>query len=57
MSLLTLLGGPILSLIEKELIASEPAIANLLVQEIELLINKLHTLIASKQKQTAPTGI
>jgi hypothetical protein len=50
MSLLSLLAGPILALIEKEIVAAEPDIAALLVKEIELLISKLESLINAKIK-------
>lgn len=50
---ITLLGSHLLTLVENELIAAEPAIVNLVIQEVELLISKLENLLAGKAPKIA----
>jgi hypothetical protein len=50
MSALSLLAGTIVSIVEKELESSGPVLADIIVQEIELLIAKLESLVAGKTK-------
>ena len=57
---LTLLSSHILTILENELVSSEPAIKNMIVQEIELLISKLENLIEKKSPKVsgvANTGL
>jgi len=50
---LTSLSSHILTILENELVSSEPAIKNMIVQEIELLISKLENLIEKKSPKVA----
>ena len=50
MSALSLLAETVVHIAEKELVNATPVLADLLVQEIELIIAKLESLVASKNK-------
>lgn len=51
--ILTLLSSHLLTIIEGELVNAEPAIVNMIIQEIELLISKLENYIEGKSPTVA----
>jgi hypothetical protein len=51
--ILTLLSSHLLSVLESELASNEPAIVNMIVQEMQLLVNKLEAFIAAKEPALA----
>lgn len=48
-----MLSSHLLSIVEHELLQEEPAILNMIVQEIELLVSKLENLLAAKSPKVA----
>lgn len=51
--ILTLLSSHLLSVLESELASNEPAIVNMIVKEMQLLVNKLEAFIAAKDPSLA----
>lgn len=51
--IITLLSSHLLTVLENELLANEPAIVAMIEQEIQLLINKLEAFLESKQPVVA----
>lgn len=49
--LLSILGSHIVRVVEDELVNDEPAVVDMIVKEIELLIMKLENLIANKSPE------
>jgi hypothetical protein len=52
-AIMSLIISHLLTIIENELINEEPKIVNLIVEEIQLLINKLENLIENKSSGVA----
>lgn len=53
MSAFSLLAGALESVLEKELMNATPVLADIVVQEVELLIAKLESMLSLKSKQVA----
>lgn len=51
--LITLISSHLLTILENELMASEPEIVSMIVKEVELLINKLEAFINEKSPALA----